>query len=47
MIRTSFALTAAGLFLSVTTSVSGQSPVQRSAYHDYRVVTVADGLELP
>ena len=47
MIRTSFALTAAGLFLSVTTPVSGQSPVQRSAYHDYRVVTVADGLERP
>jgi glucose/arabinose dehydrogenase len=47
MIRTSLALTAAGLFLSVASPVSGQSPVLRSAFHDYRVVTVVDGLEHP
>lgn len=47
MIRTSLALTAAGLFLSVATPASGQSQVYRSAYHDYRIVTVADGLEHP
>ena len=35
---------AAGLLLSVGTPVLGQSPVLRSAHHDYRVVTVADGL---
>ena len=47
MIRTSLALTAAGLFLSVATPASGQSQVYRSAYHDYRIVTVADGLVHP
>ena len=47
MIRTSLALTAAGLLLSLTAPVSGQSPVLRSAYHDYRVVTVVEGLEHP
>ncbi len=35
---------AAGLLLSVVTPVLGQAPVLRSANHDYRVVTVADGL---
>jgi len=35
---------AVGLLLSVGTPVLGQSPVLRSAHHDYRVVTVADGL---
>ncbi len=49
MIRTSLALTGAGLLLSVATPtpVAGQSPVMRSAFHDYRVVPVAEGLEHP
>jgi len=47
MHRTSLALTAAGLLLLGARPVSGQSPVYRSAYHDYRIVTVADGLENP
>ena len=47
MLRTRLALTAAGLFLFVVIPVSGQPPVLRSAFHDYRVVTVADGLEHP
>ncbi len=38
---------AAGLFLSVVTPALGQAPVLRSANHDYRVVTVADGLVGP
>jgi glucose/arabinose dehydrogenase len=33
--------------LAVPSMVSGQSTVQRSAHHDYRVVTVADGLTNP
>jgi glucose/arabinose dehydrogenase len=33
--------------LSVATPVAGQSPLHRSAYHDYRIVTVAEGLERP
>jgi len=36
-----------GLLLSVPIDGAGQSPVQRSAYHDYRVVTLVDGLEHP
>ena len=47
MIRISFALTVAGLVLAVAIPVTGQSDVLRSAYHDYRLVTVADGLEHP
>ena len=47
MIRTSLTLTTAALLLSVATPVIAQSPVYRSAYHDYRIVTVADGLEHP
>ena len=47
MLRISFALTVAGLVLVISASVPGQSDVLRSAYHDYRVVTVADGLEHP
>ncbi len=35
---------AVGLLLCVVKPVLGQSPVLRSAHHDYRVVTVADGL---
>ena len=35
---------ALGLFLFVAKPVLGQAPVLRSAHHDFRVVTVADGL---
>jgi len=38
---------AVGLLLSVVTPVLGQTPVLRSAHHDYRVVKVADGLIRP
>jgi glucose/arabinose dehydrogenase len=38
---------AAGLLLSVATPVFGQAPVLRSQNHDYRVVTVAEGLMNP
>jgi glucose/arabinose dehydrogenase len=48
MVRTPVkALVAIGLLLSVATPVLGQAPVLRSANHDYRVVTVADGLMNP
>ncbi|MCZ6915489.1 MAG: PQQ-dependent sugar dehydrogenase [Gemmatimonadetes bacterium] len=47
MSRTSLALTATGLLLAVVSPVFGQSPVMRSAYHDYRVVTVVEELERP
>lgn len=47
MIRTSLTLAATGILLSVATPVTGQSPVMRSALHDYRVVPVAEGLEHP
>ena len=48
MVRTSATqLIAIGLLLSVVTPVLGQAPVLRSANHDYRVVTVADGLINP
>ena len=40
-------LVAIGLLLSVVTPVLGQTPVLRSANHDYRVVTVSDGLINP
>src|SRR5690348_2517361 len=38
-----------GLALAVGTTCTGlaQSPVQHSALHDYRVVTVAEGLLVP
>ena len=48
MVRTSVRLLiASGLLLSVVPPVLGQAPVLRSANHDYRVVTVADGLMTP
>lgn len=49
MARSFFALAAAGLLLSALapTPVSAQSGVIRSLEHDYRVVTVADGLIRP
>ncbi len=43
---TRLAIIAAGLFLSTATPALSQKVI-RSAYHDYRVVTVADGLENP
>jgi glucose/arabinose dehydrogenase len=46
MTRTPFTWVAAVLVLTATV-VSGQAPVHRSAYHDYRAVTVADGLINP
>lgn len=47
MVRTSLALLTAGAVFAVAAPTSGQAPVMRSAYHDYRVVTVVDGLERP
>ncbi len=47
MTRVPFVLATAGLILTVSTPLKGQSPVFRSAYHDYRLVTVAEGLEHP
>ena len=47
MARFPVALSAVGLVLSVVTPVLGQSPVYRSALHDFQVVTVADGLVNP
>jgi glucose/arabinose dehydrogenase len=35
------------VLLLAANPVAGQAPVLRSAYHDYRLVTVADGLEHP
>ena len=46
MIRTASVLTTAALMLAVATPVVGQD-VHGSIYHDYRIVTVADGLEHP
>ena len=46
MIRTASVLTTAALILAVATPVVGQD-VHGSIYHDYRIVTVADGLEHP
>jgi len=47
MKRTMLTLAAAGLVLSAAILVSAQSQPMRSAYHDFRVVTVADGLVNP
>ena len=47
MVRTFLALMAAGLVFSSIAGAASDWPVLRSAYHDYRVVTVADGLEHP
>jgi aldose sugar dehydrogenase len=46
MHRTALATCTAGLILAVT-SVSAQDTIMRSAHHDYRLVTVADGLLHP
>ncbi|SVC50866.1 uncharacterized protein METZ01_LOCUS303720, partial [marine metagenome] len=42
MVRFRLALSIVGIVLSVVTPVLGQSPVYRSAHHDFRLVTVAD-----
>ncbi len=47
MNRSLLACATAGLLLAVATPALAQSPVMRSAYHDYRIVTVAEGLEHP
>ncbi|HEX9699819.1 MAG TPA: PQQ-dependent sugar dehydrogenase [Acidobacteriota bacterium] len=47
MVRIRFAFAVAALILFVATLASGQAPVIRSAEHDFRVVTVVDGLEVP
>jgi glucose/arabinose dehydrogenase len=47
MARFSVALSALALVLSAVTPVHGQSPVYRSALHDFRLVPVADGLVTP
>ena len=46
MIRTASSLAAVALILAVATPVVGQD-VHRSIQHDYRIVTVAEGLEHP
>ncbi|MDH4046043.1 MAG: PQQ-dependent sugar dehydrogenase, partial [Gemmatimonadota bacterium] len=45
--KRSLILTAAGLSLAGASSLSCQPTVHRSASHDFRVVTVVDGLEHP
>ncbi len=45
MVRTPLA--AAGLMMIAVTPASAQAPVSRSSEHDYRVVTVAEGLVQP
>jgi len=47
MVRISLAFVAAGLFLSIATTAQAQSPVYRSAQHDFQLVKVADGLVNP
>jgi glucose/arabinose dehydrogenase len=45
MIRNALAVLSASIVLAIPGAA--QTPVQRSAYHDYRIVTVADSLENP
>jgi glucose/arabinose dehydrogenase len=47
MTRHQLSLPLAALFLSIAIPAVAQTPVQRSALHDYRVVTVAEGLQNP
>jgi glucose/arabinose dehydrogenase len=47
MVRTPLAYVVAGLVCVQATPALGQSTVHQSAFHDYRVVTVAEGLEVP
>ncbi len=45
--QTSSVLLLAAVLLAAASPASGQSDVVRTALHDYRVVTVADGFEIP
>jgi len=47
MVRILSAFVATGVGLAVATAAHGQSPVYRSALHDYQLVRVADGLVNP
>lgn len=47
MIRASFALPTGGLLLCAITPLMGQLSTYKSAHHDYRVVTVVEGLVHP
>jgi glucose/arabinose dehydrogenase len=47
MTRLQPSLPLATFFLSIAIPAVAQTPVQRSALHDYRVVTVAEGLQNP
>jgi glucose/arabinose dehydrogenase len=47
MVRPLLAAIAAAALLAPAAPLAGQAQVQRSALHDYRVVTVVDGLEHP
>lgn len=47
MIRKAPLFMVIGFFLASALPTSGQTPILRSAYHDYRVVTVVQGLERP
>src|SRR5687767_6138848 len=47
MPRHQLSLPLAALFSSIAIPAVAQTPVQRSALHDYRVVTVAEGLQNP
>lgn len=47
MIRKALVFMVMGFILSSALPASGQAPVLRSAYHDYRVVTVTQDLERP
>src|SRR5687768_3535188 len=45
MIRNALAVLSASIVLAIP--AVAQTPIQRSTFHDYRVVTVADSLENP
>ena len=47
MVRTTSVFLFATALLSVSSPACGQSDIRRSAFHDYRVVTVAEGLVNP
>ena len=47
MVRARMALAVAGFLAFAASPSAGQRPLLRSAHHDYRVVTVVEGLEHP
>ena len=47
MIRKALLFMVIGFILFSALPASGQAPLLRSAYHDYRVVTVVEDLERP